>query len=99
MSMKANVENLKKALQLCAEAHKVEFCDWSDEGQLALKSEDVPVLSDVKMIAEAFYGYGNTDVETDWGYTTLWIHSDFLEEVDEDVLSLALPNGWIDRLS
>ena len=29
--MKANIENLKKALKACAEAHHAELCDWSEE--------------------------------------------------------------------
>ena len=97
--MKANIENLKKALQLCAEAHKVEFCDWSEDGQFGLKSESVPVVNDVKMIAEAFYGLGNADVETDWGYTTIWLSEDFLDEVGEFTLALALPKNWVQRIA
>ena len=53
--MNPSVETLIKALKTCAEAHGAEFCDWSEEEcQVALKKESVPVLSDVKMICEAF---------------------------------------------
>ena len=97
--MKANIENLIKAVKLCAEAHKAEFCDWSEDGQLGIKSDSVATLADVKMICDAFFGKGNHDVETDWGYTTIWLGEDFLDEVNEFTLSMALPSGWMNRLA
>ena len=92
--MKATVESLKKALKACAEAHGAEFCDWSeDDCQVALKTESVPALNDVKMICEAFYGR-STMVETGWGYTTIYLDEEtFLDEVDGTLLSLALPKN------
>lgn len=96
--MKANIENLKKALQVCAKAHNAEFCDWSDEGQLAIHSDTVSVVNDVKMIAESFFG-GNADVETDWGYVNVWLSDEYLDDVDEVKLSLAMPYGEIEKLN
>ena len=92
--MKANLENLKKALKACAEAHQAEFCDWSeDELQIAVKSETVPVVSDVKMICEAFYG-SSSMVEVGWGYTNVFCDAaEMLSEVDETLLRMALPYG------
>lgn len=95
--MKANLRNLKKALRACANAHGVEFKWWRNDGQITLKSQDIPVLSDVRMIVEAFYGRQNVDgiVESGYGYTTVWIYAgmDSNGEVDEQLLSLALPYG------
>lgn len=92
--MKANLENLKKALKACAEAHQAEFCDWSeDELQIAVKSETVPVVSDVRMICEAFYG-SSCMVEVGWGYTNVFCDAtEMLSEVDEKLLRMALPYG------
>lgn len=92
--MKPDTEYLKKALKACAEAHGAEFCDWSeDDCQVALKTESVPALNDVKMICEAFYGR-STMVETGWGYTTIYLdEGTFLDEVDGTLLSLALPKN------
>jgi hypothetical protein len=92
--MKPNTENLKKALKACAEAHCTEFFDWSEgECQVALKKESVPVLSDVKMICEAFYGRSSM-VETGWGYTTVYLdEGSFLDKVDGTLISLALPKN------
>ena len=91
--MKANTTNLKKALKACAAAHNVKFCDWSDEGQLGLTSDNVPVVADVRMICEAFYGT-SCMVDTDWGCTTVWKDNVVMQsDVDELLLSLALPYG------
>ena len=92
--MKANLTNLRKALKACAKAHKVQFCNWVKDGQLGLKSESVPVVSDVRMISEAFFGTTiPSAVEPAHGYTTVWLCYDFLLEVNEDLLKLALPYG------
>ena len=70
--MKANIENLKKVLKLCAEAHNnCEFADWEEEGQLGIKSESVPLVADVRMILDAFFGAGTHDISVEWGYTTI----------------------------
>lgn len=92
--MKANTEYLIKALKACAEAHNTEFCDWSTyDSQVALKSESVPTVSDVRSICEAFFGTASA-VETGWGYTTVYLdETPFLPEADEAKLCLALPSG------
>ena len=92
--MKTILERFKRALKACAEAHGAEFCDWSEEEcQVALKTESVPALNDVKMICEAFYGR-STMVETGWGYTTIYLdEGTFLDKVDGTLLSLALPKN------
>ncbi len=90
--MKANLTNLRKALKASADAHKVEFHWWRNDGQITLKSESVPVLADVRMICEAFFGHADM-VETDYGYTIVWLGDGFRESVDEVTLALALPAG------
>ena len=93
--MKTTIELLKKSLQACADAHGADFCDWSgEECQLAVKSETVPVVNDVRMICEALYGRSSM-VETGWSYTTVYLdEAPFLEDVDETLLSLALPKTF-----
>ena len=93
--MKANIANLKKALKACADAHKVEYHWWKNDGQITLKGETLPVLADVRMIVEAFYGKATVDmfVEQNWGYTIVWLDAGLntKQDVDEQLLSLALP--------
>ena len=90
--MKANITNLRKALKASADAHGVEFHWWRADGQMALKSESVPVLTDVRLICKAFFGHSDM-VETDFGYTVVWLGDGFREKVDEITLALALPYG------
>jgi len=92
--MKATLETLKKALAACARAHKSEFSDWSEEdGQVAIKSESVPVINDVRMICEAFFGSARM-VEVGWGYTNVYLDEcEMKTRVDETTLRLALPFG------
>lgn len=91
--MKANLTNLRKVLKACAKAHNTTFADWSKEGHLILKSDTIPTLSDVRMIAEAFFG--RTDmVETDWGWTIVWLE-EFSGEVNMSLCAMALPYGTI----
>ena len=94
--MKPSNELLKKALAACAEAHHSDFCDWSEEElHVAIHSETVPVIADVRMICEAFYGKASM-VEADWGYTTVYLdEAPFLDEVNEELLHLALPYGTV----
>ncbi len=88
--MKANLENLKQAMQRCAKAHRAQFCDWSDEDQLAIDKANVPVMADVRMICEAFFGTFSP-LDEDWGYTVVWLGTPFLKEVNEQLLNMALP--------
>ena len=90
--MKANLTNLRNALKASADANNVEFHWWRNDGQITLKSESVPVLADVRMICEAFFGHSDM-VETDGGYTIVWLGDGFREKVDEITLALALPAG------
>lgn len=88
--MEANIENLKQAMQRCAKAHGAQFCDWSDEGQLAIDKANVPTIADVRMICEAFFGTFSP-LDEDWGYTVVWLGMPFLKEVNEQLLAMALP--------
>ena len=88
--MEANLENLKEAMQKCATAHGAKFCDWSDEDQLAIDKANVPVMADVRMICEAFFGTFSP-LDEDWGYTVVWLGTPFLHEVNEQLLAMALP--------
>jgi len=90
--MNANVTNLRKALKACAEAHKVEFHWYKEDGQMALKGETVPVISDVRMICQSFFGQ-DTMVVCSCGFTNVVLGSDFADKVDETLLRLALPHG------
>ena len=90
--MKANLENLKQAMQRCAEAHGAQFCDWSEEGQLAIDKANVPTMSDVRMICEAFFGTFSP-IDEDWGYTTVSLGLPFLPEVNVQLLNMALPQS------
>ena len=88
--MDANLENLKQAMQKCATAHGANFCDWSDEDQLAIDKANVPVMADVRMICEALFGTFSP-LDEDWGYTVVWLGTSFLSEVNEQLLAMALP--------
>jgi len=88
--MEANIENLKQAMQKCATAHGAKFCDWSDEDQLAIDKANVPVMADVRMICEAFFGTFSP-LDENWGYTVVWLGMPFLKEVNEQLLNMALP--------
>ena len=89
-NMKANLSNLKDALQRCAAAHGAKFCDWSDEDQLAIDKTNVPVMQDVRLICEAFYGTFSP-LDEDCGYTVVWLCMPFLQEVNVQLLNMALP--------
>ena len=104
--MKANIENLKKAIALCAEAHKVTFGDYSDEGQFSIGSTEVPAVNDFRMIIGAFCKAGSYNVHVDhaWGFTEVYLYGEceedvFKSEADEESVGLALPNGWIEKIA
>lgn len=88
--MKANLENLKDAMQRCAQAHRATFCDWSEDDQLAIDKANVPTMSDVRMICEAFFGTFSP-MDEDCGYTVVWLGVPFLQEVNVQLLNMALP--------
>lgn len=91
--MKEFLEILKNAVRECADAHSVEFCDWSEESQLAVKSESVPVVADMMTICEAFFG-SHQCIEIGWGYTTImYDEATPLPEINEELLMMALPAG------
>ena len=92
--MKPSIGKLKKALKACAGAHRAEFCDWEKiEGTLAVSSDNVPTVSDVRTICDAFFG-DTKMVSSGFGFTTVNIKAKpFLPEVNRTLLSLALPYG------
>lgn len=77
-------------MKKCAEAHNAKFFDYSAEDQLCIDKDNLPTVADVSMIASAFFG--SADVESGWGFTTLWIH-EFKENVCMEKLRMALPGG------
>ena len=88
-----------EALKKCAKAHKVE-CNVYDEDendvQVAIMSDKIPVVADVRMIVEAFYGRYRPMVTVDhsWGYVNVLLdYMPMRAEVDEDLLAMALPYG------
>ena len=91
--MKANLTNLKKALKACAKAHKATFSNWSDEGQLGVWSTTPGTINDVGMICEAFFGTSKPAEVDMVGCITVWLDWDFLPEVDEMTMYMALPYG------
>ena len=94
--MKANITNLKKALEACANAHNAEYSDWSDEGQLGVWSVTPGTICDVRMILTAFFGDDYAaDVDENIGCITIWLDEsmDGKNDVDETTLALALPYG------
>ena len=93
--MKATIENLKKALEACANAHKAKFSDWSDEGQLGVGSETPATICDVHLILDAFFGHHDAAESCGWGTITIWLDEamDSDRDVDDVTLALALPYG------
>ena len=93
--MKANLTNLKKVLRICAKAHKCEFNDWSNEGQLGLHSETPATICDVQFILDAFYGRHDM-VENSYGFVTVWLEPMMYgnkSQVDVQLCALGLPYG------
>lgn len=88
--MEANLENLKEAMRRCAKAHNARFYDWSEDDQLAIDKANVPVLADVRMICEAFFG-SFSPLDEDCGYTVVWLQVPYLKEVNVQMLNMALP--------
>lgn len=87
--MKADLENLKATMRRCAEAHRVKFLDRSDKDLLVINADSAYVLSDVRMICEAFYGtFSPLDAEN--GHTLVWLGMPFLSEVNVGLLNMAL---------
>ena len=94
--MKANIQNLKKVLGICAKAHNCDFDDYSDEGQLLVGSETPATICDVHMILDAFFGHHNAAENSGWGSITIWLDSSMdgsCRDVDMTTLALALPYG------
>lgn len=94
--MKANIENLKKALKACAKAHNCDFDDYSDEGQLLVGSETPATICDVHLILDAFYGNHKAAENNGWGSVTVWLSprmNSSRKDVDMTTLALALPHG------
>lgn len=97
--MKANVDNLVKAMELCAESHHCTCIHYEDFEQIALTEQSVPLHADVSTIAEAFLQDTFNVVEFEHGYTSLYYTKDnFLDDVDTETLAMALPTGWLDRM-
>lgn len=89
------IEKLKEAVRQCANAHSVEFCDWKEDAQVAVKSESVPVVADMMTICEAFFG-SHQCLEIGWGYTTImYDETPPLPEINKELLMMALPTGTV----
>lgn len=97
--MEANVENLVKAMKLCAEAHHCTCIHDDDFEQIALITQSVPLHADISTIAKAFLQDTDGIVVLENGYTSLYYAEDnFLDEVDTETLAMGLPTGWLDRI-
>ena len=91
-------DRLINALKACAKAHGAEcrlYDDDPDDMQFCISSASVPVVADVEMFAEAFFGSTRpVYVDRSWGVTTVYFATlPFLDEVDEVLLNMALPSG------
>ncbi len=92
-NIEPTIENFKKAMKICADAHHSEYADWEEDMQVAIKSESVPVVADVRSICDAFFGNHNM-IDVDWGYTNVYLdEGEFLPKVNTTVLMMALPHG------
>lgn len=88
-------QRLISALQKCAEAHHVECVMYSDD-EMTFMAASVPLIADLRMIAEAFFGKTMCVVDPDfsWGYTAFALGFwPMRKNIDEDLLKLALPRG------
>ena len=92
-------ETLIKALQICAKAHKAEshlYDEDKDDVQFAVMSTKLPLVADLQMIAEAFYGRysGIVHVDNSWGYSDFLLdYFPMLETPNMELLRLALPHN------
>ena len=92
-------KKLIAALEKCAEAHhaKGELYDYAPgDTQFAVMADSVPVIADLRMIAEAFFGTSRGIVCPDhsWGYVNVLLDAEpMLPEANEHLLRLALPKG------
>ena len=92
--MKATRKLLVKALDACSKAHKVEGEHFADEGKYSVYGATVPIISDVRMICEAFFGKTTmVEVIDDFCITIYMYEEKLLKQVNEDLLVLALPYG------
>lgn len=92
--MKATRKLLVKALDASAKAHKVEGEHFADEGQYGVYGTTVPIISDVRMICEAFFGKTSMIEVIDDFCITIYMYEEKLQkQVNEDLLQIALPYG------
>lgn len=96
-----DLKSVVKALELCAEAHGVQF--WQEgvaEGldpQAGFLADSVPLYADVRSICEAFYGSTSMiDYSSSWNTITVYLDSmRLMPEVDLEKLGSALPYGTV----
>lgn len=92
-------KKLINALIKCAKAHKVEwklYDEDADDVQFAVMSTKLPLVADLRMIAEAFFGRssGIVHVDNSWGYADVLLdYFPMLKEPNEELLVMALPRG------
>ena len=89
------LENLKKALKICADKYNAEFEDWSDEGEIAFAIEGDECLIDVASICQAFFGnHKMVNVIRSGGYTVVSVdEGKFLPKIDMPYLRQAIYIG------
>lgn len=87
------------ALKACAKAHKAEcnvYDEDEDDVQVAIMTNKLPAYADVCSIVEAFYGTSDVIVKNDTTFNCIEVLLDYLpmqDEVDEELLKMALPRG------
>lgn len=94
--MKANLENLKGALEALARAYRAKFEDLSeDEYQLVISGGGGGLNEDIRDVCDAFYGRHDM-VEREGAYVTVYLdEADFLADVDEEALMQVFPVGAV----
>lgn len=91
-------KRLIKALIKCAKSHHVDFGLYNEDPndmQFCIMSANVPVVTDVSIITEAFFGSTRpVYVDRSWGTVTVFMDTlPFLEHEDEQMIAIALPYG------
>ena len=98
--MKANKETLVAVLNVLAKAHNATFNEnHLGTGDFAVNKYNVPVYTDVRLVADAFFGTQSV-VYCSLGSIAISLNeADFLDEVKMPQLRFCLPHGEAERLA
>lgn len=98
--MKANLENLKKALTICAEAHNTNILDNSERyGTIILEGDSIPLTADAGLVVHSFVKNPVECYEQIGSTFVVYVYKfEWLEEVNDLMLKFSLPNGSFERI-